>query len=424
MNHDVFISYSSKDQKVVEALSHYLEERGIRCFVAYRDIPKGKVWATVITEAIENCQMMVVVFSKDFNISEQVDREIELCAEEKKPILTFRIQDEAFKGAKKYYLKNLNWIDAFPNPNDCFQNLFESIGRLLNIEIRQPNELYAQDDSKTNKNAELITQIETPKIIIRDENENISTDNHSFANFTETVNGVNFDMVAVQGGPFQWKKKTLFLKNIFMGKTPVTISLFNVFVNEIGYKTDAERIGCSYIFNKNIWEMMDGVNYLFDPLGKLRNVNDYNHPVVHISWNDAVAFCIWLSKKINMKFRLPTICEWQFAAGGGATNRTIYAGTNEYTELGKYAWYKNNSKSDQEVAKKLPNKLGLFDMSGNVGEMCYWEKINNRDSEYPSCGGSWEQSYPNCKVNSMCIDDRFMRCGNLGFRLVLVPQSN
>lgn len=131
MNHDVFISYSSKDQKIVEALSHYLEERGVRCFVAYRDIPKGKVWAAAITEAMENSQMMVVIFSDNFNNSDEVDREIEMCAEDKKPILTFKITDDQFVGAKKYYLKNINWIDAFPDPAEKFAPLYSNIKKLI-----------------------------------------------------------------------------------------------------------------------------------------------------------------------------------------------------------------------------------------------------------------------------------------------------
>lgn len=131
MAHDVFISYSTSDQKIVEALSHYLEEWGIRCFVAYRDIPKGFGWASAITDAIENCQVMVVVFSKDFNSSPQVDREIEICSDEKKPIITFRIQDTKFTGAKKYFLKNLNWIDAFPNPDRYFDDVLRSVKSLL-----------------------------------------------------------------------------------------------------------------------------------------------------------------------------------------------------------------------------------------------------------------------------------------------------
>lgn len=131
MTHDIFISYSSKDQKVVEGLSAYLEQQGIRCFVAYRDIPKGAVWAAKITEAIEICQCMVIVFSENFNSSPQVDREIEMCFEEEKPVIPFKIQDSPLSGAKKYYLKNINWLDAFPEPEKCFGELCLSVKRLM-----------------------------------------------------------------------------------------------------------------------------------------------------------------------------------------------------------------------------------------------------------------------------------------------------
>jgi len=131
MEHDVFISYSTKDQKTVEDISQYLEQNGIRCFVAFRDIPKSVVWAKAITEAIENCKMMVVVFSENANSSDQMDREIELCVEEKKPVLPFRIQDTKLTGVKKYYLKNINWINAFPNPEKSFGELLKSVQILL-----------------------------------------------------------------------------------------------------------------------------------------------------------------------------------------------------------------------------------------------------------------------------------------------------
>ena len=129
--YDVFISYSSKNQKVVEAMCAYLEQHKVRCFVAYRDIPKGVVWAKAIVEALDESKMMVVVFSEEFNLSDQVDREIELASEDKKPILTFRISNTMFKGAKKYYLKNINWIDAFPNPENLFDSLLDNVAKLI-----------------------------------------------------------------------------------------------------------------------------------------------------------------------------------------------------------------------------------------------------------------------------------------------------
>ena len=134
MKYDVFISYSSKDQKVVEAMCAYLEQHKVRCFVAYRDIPKGVVWAKAIVDALDESRMMVVVFSEEFNLSVQVDREIELASEGKKPILTFRISDAIFMGAKKYYLKNINWIDAFPHPERMFDTLLGNIFKLIGLD--------------------------------------------------------------------------------------------------------------------------------------------------------------------------------------------------------------------------------------------------------------------------------------------------
>ena len=130
--HDIFISYSSCDQKIAEKLSAYLEQNGLRCFVAYRDIPHGVVWSAAITKAIENCKIMVVIFSDNFNKSLQVDREIELCANENKPILTFKITNHEFEGVAKYYLNSINWIDAFPNPKKSFGEVLISIKKLIN----------------------------------------------------------------------------------------------------------------------------------------------------------------------------------------------------------------------------------------------------------------------------------------------------
>lgn len=148
MQYDVFISYSSVDQKIAEGVCAYLEQHGIRCFVAYRDIPRGVVWAGAIVEALEHSRMMLVLFSKHFNNSQQVDREIELAAEQGMPILTFRLSNDGFTGAKKYYLKNLNWIDAFPNPEHYFGSLKENVCRLLEEKGSLNNRLTSQSTNE------------------------------------------------------------------------------------------------------------------------------------------------------------------------------------------------------------------------------------------------------------------------------------
>ena len=69
MKYDVFISYSSKDQKIIEALCHYLEDHNLRCFVAYRDIPKGEDWGTHIPPAIKESKIFIYVHTKNSNKS-------------------------------------------------------------------------------------------------------------------------------------------------------------------------------------------------------------------------------------------------------------------------------------------------------------------------------------------------------------------
>ena len=162
MKYDVFISYSSHDQKIVEGLSAYLEQHKIRCFVAYRDIPRGVVWARAIVEALDESRMMVVVFSENFNNSDQVDREIELASEDKKPILTFRISNDAFKGAKKYYLKNLNWIDAFPNPEKVFGCVAENVASLLGVQLSHTTTQTVRTTSK--QEVETVHSVKTYKV--------------------------------------------------------------------------------------------------------------------------------------------------------------------------------------------------------------------------------------------------------------------
>ena len=129
MKHLIFISYSNNDLEATVKIVNYLETNGgYKCFVSYRDIPVGKVWASAIADALENCSMMVSVYSDSYNKSPQVDREIELCCDtEKKPIVTFRLSDTPMVGVKKYFLKNLNWINATDDYESRLPDLLNSV---------------------------------------------------------------------------------------------------------------------------------------------------------------------------------------------------------------------------------------------------------------------------------------------------------
>lgn len=131
--YDVFISYSHEDRMVAEGVCGYLESNKIRCFIDYRDIPKGASWSKVIPYAIRGSKLMLAIFSKNFNASEQTDNEISIASNRKIPVLVFRTTDDSFEGTKEYFLTKSNWIEAFPEPEKCFGELYNNICILLGV---------------------------------------------------------------------------------------------------------------------------------------------------------------------------------------------------------------------------------------------------------------------------------------------------
>lgn len=94
------------------------------------------------------------------------------------------------------------------------------------------------------------------------------------------------------------------------------------------------------------------------------------NPVDNVSWNDAQEFIQRLNEKSAAKWRLPTEAEWEYAARGGGLKQR-FAGTSAEEYLDEYAWYDDNSQGvTHPVESKSPNRLGLYDMSGNVWEWC------------------------------------------------------
>lgn len=167
-------------------------------------------------------------------------------------------------------------------------------------------------------------------------------------------------------------------KPYYISATEITNQHFRNFVKETQHQTDAERNG-GYGMAGGSWEKAD--DYYWKNLGDLA-VHD-QAPAVNISWNDATAFCRWLSKKTGHVYRLPTEAEWEYACRAGSRSDWFFG--NQSDELENYAWFSNNSEGKVYPTKqKLPNDFGLYDVYGNEWEWCQDFYAANYYAQSPS----------------------------------------
>ncbi|MCR9053799.1 MAG: formylglycine-generating enzyme family protein [Phaeodactylibacter xiamenensis] len=155
------------------------------------------------------------------------------------------------------------------------------------------------------------------------------------------------------------------------------------------------------------------------------------HPVDRVRWHDTQAFLKKLNQLVNEAFRLPSEAEWEYAARGGKYNQGLqYAGSKKLKEVG---WYDENSNGQtQPVGLKLPNELGIFDMSGNVWERCadHWHEnyegapvdgsawiTGGEKHRRVVRGGSWDDYDGSCRPSLRYWYLTNNRNFNIGFRL-------
>jgi hypothetical protein len=116
MARDVFISHSAQDKKVAETICGALEEAAIRCWVAPRDVRAGRSFPGEITRAIQQSKVMLLIFSRHSNSSEQVLREVQLAVDCHVPIIRLRIEDITLSDDLRYYLSTPQYLDALTTP--------------------------------------------------------------------------------------------------------------------------------------------------------------------------------------------------------------------------------------------------------------------------------------------------------------------
>ena len=214
------------------------------------------------------------------------------------------------------------------------------------------------------------------------------------------------------------------VKTFNLSKTEITVAQFRRFVQATGYLTDADTTGWGVAWNGEQGGIVKGANWQkpgFD--------QEEDHPVVMVSWNDAVAFCKFTGT------RLPTEAEWEYAGRNGNQNDRFPSGDSlTMTD----ANYKVTGLSDpfpftSRVESFKPNRFGLFDMAGNAAEWCsdwydptYYEEDEKSNPRGPSSGqyhvirgGSFMDNRDFCRSverNAGLADDRVY---TVGFRVAL-----
>jgi formylglycine-generating enzyme required for sulfatase activity len=222
-----------------------------------------------------------------------------------------------------------------------------------------------------------------------------------------------------------------------MGKYELTRGQFRIFVEATGYKTDAEKPSRSGVgVNRQSQKFERSSIYNWTNAGFPQTDN---HPVVNVSWNDAVAYCRWVTEEYSNRgqksvCRLPTEAEWEYACRAGSTTRYAMGDTPrsvngfgnvmdasfeaEFTNwdfVNESPFSFNDGAAFTSAAGKYkPNAFGLYDMHGNVYEWCsdwsdenYYARAPTTDPKGPDSG-----SFRVLRGGSWCNDPLFVRCAH------------
>lgn len=241
--------------------------------------------------------------------------------------------------------------------------------------------------------------------------------------FTETIKGVSFDMLYVEGGTFQ------------MGATSEQGGYYDSDEKPVHSVTLSDYYISKFEVTQGLWEKVMGttIRQQRDKANSgwpLYGVGS-NYPMYYVNWEEAQEFCTRLGQLTGKNYALPTEAQWEYAARGGVKSRGYkYSGSNT---IGNVAWYcGNSSSSTHPVATKQPNELGLYDMSGNVWEWCsdwygHYSSESQSNPTGPSTGflrvvrgGSWNSDARICRVSLRGRNYPSGRYSDSGFRVVLL----
>jgi formylglycine-generating enzyme required for sulfatase activity len=239
------------------------------------------------------------------------------------------------------------------------------------------------------------------------------------------IGGFGPEMVMIPAGSFNMDGNNVSVKQFAMGKYEVTVGEYMKFVKATNtHAPEWLEEGSSY-------NIKTGSDNYYKKLGSA--LTNENHPIVGVSWYDAVAYTKWLSQQTGKTYRLPTEAEWEYAARAGTTTKYWWGndiGKNKANCSGNLCG--DNFKYTSPVGSFSANPFGLYDTSGNVSEWScseYESKYNGKEkvcinvntNKYRVLrGGSWLSNPTNLRTASRPWNAPDLRFVNDGFRLVVL----
>jgi formylglycine-generating enzyme required for sulfatase activity len=553
MAHDLFISHSTKDKTISDAICAALEGAGIRCWIAPRDVQPGRSFAGEINRAIQHSKVMVLVFSASSNNSEQVLREVQLAVNSHLHILQFRIEDVRLNDDLEYFLSTPHWLDAMepplenhigrlttsvkallhapaeqsvaaaastetqtpatvaprfesasssqmrdapaavpqkrevstarkaPSPPVSRRRKFLFAGAIVALlaagalggwwfgiqqprkEAEQQRQLTEQKEKDQRDNAAKLAEQERPsgegkaKVDADVEKERLASQQRAKEEAKKKEDSLESIAAATKAKPY---KNSLGMKFVPVAGTDVLFSIwetrvsdFEAFVKATGHNAE----GGMYSLEKGGWK--EGGRTWKDPGFPQTG----EHAVCGVSWEDATAFCEWLTNterkagrlSVSQSYRLPTDPEWSVAVGlkeeSGSTpekrSGTVkgvypwgtkfpppagagnYAGSEARTDGWQSDWdtiegYRDEYPRTSPVGSFEANEKGIYDLGGNVWEWCqdWW---NAEHKFHVLRGASWNVNYPDRLLSSYRYDiTPEPRSDHYGFRCVLALESS
>jgi hypothetical protein len=154
MPYDVFISHSHEDKTIADAVCARLESRGLRCWVAPRDILPGADWDVAIIDGISECKVLLLIFSSNANKSIQVKHEVERAMHKGIPILPFRVEDVIPSKSLEYFLGPTHWLDALTPPIEQHLDRLAETALLLTSHLEKDNAIDVNNGKTENESHE------------------------------------------------------------------------------------------------------------------------------------------------------------------------------------------------------------------------------------------------------------------------------